>query len=291
MEVDAPVAGRADALADFLALGDDAVDGLARVVDAADRDVGGAHAERPIAGVHGRLRAVVQRDWFRASRRRRHERRPVTLTVVAHRAAEQLVHGQLERLALDVPERQVHRADGVRLLAPRRIEPGDEHLLPDRLDAERILADERAGALLERVFRSALADAGDPDVGLDGADHVALIEELIEIRRFVDSDPRDLRARQLSLGKPRAQQHERRRRGQGLEEGSSFHAGEDMTVDSRESRVGRLSRESESASESESESAVRVGSPIGSPSRQSESAVRVGSPSRQSESTAVTAAG
>ncbi len=59
VEVDAPVAVRADALAHFLALRDDAVDGLALVVDAADRQVGRAHAEGAIPGVHRRLRAVA----------------------------------------------------------------------------------------------------------------------------------------------------------------------------------------------------------------------------------------
>ena len=105
---------------------------------------------------------------------------------------------QAERLALDVPQRHVQRAERVRLLAPRRIEPGDEHLLPDRLDLEGILADQRAGALLERVLRAALADAGDAEVGLDRAEHVALVEQQVRVRRLVDADARDLAAREAA---------------------------------------------------------------------------------------------
>ena len=72
---------------------------------------------------------------------------------------------------------------------------------------KRILADERAGALFERVLRSAFADAGDADVGLDRADHVALVEELIQIGRLVDANARDLRFRQRGFGELRP--HER----------------------------------------------------------------------------------
>ncbi len=256
VEVDAPVAVRPDAVADLPALRDHAVDGLARVVDAADRQVGGAHAKRAIARVHRGLGAIAQRRGLRPRRRRRHERRAVALAVVAHGAAEQLVHRQLECLAFDVPERQIHRAHGVGLLTTRRIEPGDVHLLPDRFDLERILADERARALLERVLRSALANPGDPHVGLDRADHVALVEEGVEVRRRVDSDPRDLAAGELSVNGFGTPEQKSGRRSQGLEEGSSVHGREDTTVGSLQSTVVSRSRQSQSS--------VRVGSRVGS---------------------------
>src|SRR6185295_20325443 len=109
--------------------------------------------------------------------RRTRAARGVALAVVTRRSAEQLVHRHAERLALDVPEREVERAERVRLLAARRVEPRDVHFLPDRFGVERVLADERTGALLERVLRAAFADAGDPGVGLDGRDHGALVEQ------------------------------------------------------------------------------------------------------------------
>jgi len=104
------------------------------------------------------------------------------------------VQRDVERLTLDVPEREVERAERVRLLAAGRVEPGDVCLLPDRFDAERVLPDERAGALLERISGAAFPDAGDADVGFDRHHHVALVEERIEMRRPVDPDTRDLRS-------------------------------------------------------------------------------------------------
>ena len=87
------------------------------------------------------------------------------------------MHRHFERFPFDVPEREVHGPQGMRLLAARWIEPRDEHLLPDRFDLERVLADERAGTLFERVLRTAFADARETHVGFDGADQIALIEE------------------------------------------------------------------------------------------------------------------
>jgi hypothetical protein len=247
VEVDAPVAVRPDALAYFLALLRDAADHLARVVGAADRHVGGAHAECAVAGVHRRLRPIAQRHRSGAAAGRPHAGGAVALAVIAHRAAEDLVHRQTQRLALDVPEREIHRADGVNLLAPRRIEPGDEHLLPDRFDLERILADQRAGALLERVFRAALADAGDAEIGLHRADHVALVEQPVGLRRLVDAYAGDLAARQraargLRLGRGLrrggfGRQQHRGRGGDGRQKVSAVHAGEYTPARGRGYRV------------------------------------------------------
>ena len=128
------------------------------------------------------------------------------------------MHRQAERLALDVPQREVERAERVRLLTARRIEPGDVGLLPDRLDPERVLADQRAGALLERVLGAALADAGDADVGLDRHDHVALVEERVEVRRPVDPHARDLGLREIRPGLERGGEAQRGSRGEGREE-------------------------------------------------------------------------
>ena len=95
--------------------------------------------------------------------------------------------------------------------------------LPERLDSKRVLADERAGALLEGVLRAALADAGDADVGLDGHDHVALVEERIEVRRPVDADAGDFGFRERRQRAERAKNPDRRRCGQRREKRSSVH--------------------------------------------------------------------
>jgi hypothetical protein len=64
--------------------------------------------------------------------------------------------------------------------------------LPNRLDLERVLPDQRSGALLQRIFSAALTNARDACVGFDGHDHVALVEELVEIRRLIDLYASDL---------------------------------------------------------------------------------------------------
>ena len=167
-------------------------DPLVCVEYAAGRRVAGAHAERPVPGFHRFLRALLQAQSLRPGAARAAApaaRAPpggVAFAVIADGAAQQLVHGQAERLALDVPQRHVERAQRVDLLAARRIEPGDVHLLPDGLDPERVLSDQRSGALFQRVFRAAFANARDAGVGLHGHDHVALVEELVEIRRLID---------------------------------------------------------------------------------------------------------
>ena len=100
--------------------------------------------------------------------------------------------GRPERLALDVPQGQVERAQGVLLFASRRIEEGARHILPQPLDVVRVLADQPAGALLQHVLGAAFADAGDPGLGLHGHHQVALVEQRIGVGRFVDTDSGDL---------------------------------------------------------------------------------------------------
>ena len=62
---------------------------------------------------------------------------------------------------------------------PGGIEERAVHVLPQALDVLRIPADQAAGGLLQRVLRSAFADAGDSGVGFDGHHHVALVEERV----------------------------------------------------------------------------------------------------------------
>ena len=118
-----------------------------------------------------------------------HQHRGVGAHPVAVRRAEQLVDRLAERLALDVPERDVEAADRVdRDPAPAEVDEAAVHLLPEPLDVERVLADQdvaqahgnRVGArrLDERLDelgrRVDLADARDALVGVDPDDEVVL---------------------------------------------------------------------------------------------------------------------
>src|SRR5262245_16828600 len=104
---------------------------------------------------------------------------------------------QPERLAFDVPQCEIERAQRVRLFAAWRVEPRDVGFLPERLRPEWILADQRARALLERVLRPPLTNAGDADIRLDDRHHVALVEERIQVGRTINPDASDLGFGQL----------------------------------------------------------------------------------------------
>ena len=72
-------------------------------------------------------------------------------------------------------------------------------------------------------FDAALADAGDADVGLDRHDHVALVEERVELRRAIDphaSDPRRWETGSRIRG---TQQPDRGRRRDRVQKDSSVH--------------------------------------------------------------------
>ena len=67
------------------------------------------------------------------------------------------------------------------------------------------------------------ADACDAGVGFDGDHHVALIEKLVQVRRFVDANPGNLRFGQRSLGCVGTQQTGDRGGSQGAEEVTADH--------------------------------------------------------------------
>ena len=113
--------------------------------------------------------------------------------MLAVHAAQKLINRNVQRLALDVPKGQVERAQSMNLLAARRIEERSIHVLPAAFDVERIAADQSAGALFQRIARASFADAGDARIRLDRHQHVALIEEHIQIRRLVNRDFRNFR--------------------------------------------------------------------------------------------------
>ena len=99
--------------------------------------------------------------------------------LVAHPAAEQLVDRLAQRLADDVPERHLDRADRAVEDRPAARELVAEHVAPQPLDLERRAADHMAlGELRDRrldgrglPFAGALADAGDAVVGVDLREH------------------------------------------------------------------------------------------------------------------------
>ena len=88
------------------------VEPLVRVERGVGRRVGGAHAERAVARLDGQPRALL--DAHATFDAGNDAGRVVALAVIAHHAAEHLVHRQLQRLALDVPQRQIERADAHR---------------------------------------------------------------------------------------------------------------------------------------------------------------------------------
>src|SRR5207244_11114684 len=123
--------------------------------------------------------------------------------------------------ALYVPHRHVWRALHVDLCAAGPIEPLHVHRLPEALDLERVLADQASGALLERILGAAFADSCDSGVGLDGTDHIALVEKLIPVGRLIDADARNLRRSERGLRAVEGRQTGGRR---GLEKLASIHA-------------------------------------------------------------------
>ena len=104
---------------------------------------------------------------------------------VALLAAEELVDRHAERLALDVVERDVDRRDrGLQHAAALEVLAA-VHLLPERADGERVVADQELAIVLDgaddgllAAGEAALAPAEDALVGLD------LDEELV-----ADADP------------------------------------------------------------------------------------------------------
>src|SRR3981081_1319507 len=94
--------------------------------------------------------------------------------------------------ALDVPQGQVQCPDRVSSFPAGGREEGAIHVLPQLFDMLRVAADQSPCGLFQQVLRSALADAHDSSVGLDGDDHVALIEKGIRVWRQIRSYSRDL---------------------------------------------------------------------------------------------------
>jgi hypothetical protein len=117
--------------------------------------------------------------------------------VLARFTPEQLIERHVQSFALDIPQRQVDGAKCVQSFLAGRVEPVHEHRLPNHLGIERVLADDASGNVPHRIGRSALTDAGDPGVGVDEDNHVALRKSLgpipVVVQGVEDADFGDFR--------------------------------------------------------------------------------------------------
>ena len=91
--------------------------------------------------------------------------RGIAFEIVAVHAAEQVIDRHIQRFALEIPQRQVERTQGMDFLPARRVEPRAIHILPAAFDRERVLADQPAGTLLQRVAGAPFADADQIGLG------------------------------------------------------------------------------------------------------------------------------
>ena len=221
VEVDHEVAGRPDAFACGAAVGLHLSNTLSSVVAAgALREACRIEAEETPPRLHAGSGAFAQ-GVAAAS-----ERGGVTLQMVAIHPAQELVDRHAERLAFEIPQRQVQCTDRVEAFAPGWIVEGAIHVLPQALDVKRVLPDEPTGTGLDGVSRTSFTNAGDIGVRFNRDDHVALQKRNLQRhhrRRLVEPNARDLRLRQRGLRVERPEQRGRRSRGCRLEEGAAIH--------------------------------------------------------------------
>ena len=119
----------------------------------------------------------------------------------AGRAAEQFINGHAERLALDVPKRLVHAADGAGEDRPAAIERVPIHRLPVMRDRARVFADQirrefldGRGDGLRAAFDDRFAQSDDAGVGVDLQEEPARFDEegfdLGDLELVADADHR-----------------------------------------------------------------------------------------------------
>ncbi len=153
---------------------------------------------------------------------------PARLDVDAHAiprfAAEQLPDRQVERFAEDVPERDVDRADRRHQDRPATIARAAKHRLPVPFDFGRVLADEVALVLEDRLahgqpFRRqrSLAEARDALVRVDLDEDVVLVAARVHHER---ADIGDLQTQLARLRLVRGQRFVRNK-GQGCSRGTN----------------------------------------------------------------------
>jgi hypothetical protein len=84
--------------------------------------------------------------------------RPVHALALAMRPAEELVHGNAERLARDVPERKLDARDGLLSRSVRRLADGAVEIERVLVRRRRILSDQP----MAEIVNETLQPAGDP---------------------------------------------------------------------------------------------------------------------------------
>src|SRR5258706_9266969 len=186
MEIDQPIAVRADTFADLVAIAVKLVDALAGVVDVASPEAGSIQTEGAIARSDHRAGTLLKR------RAAAHAAGDIAFAVLARQAAQQDMHGQAQGLTLDIPQRQVERSEGVYLFPSRRVEERTIHVLPETFDELGILADQPSGTLLDRILRAAFSDSDQTGVGFHRHHHIALVEQGIEVGWGINPNPGDL---------------------------------------------------------------------------------------------------
>jgi hypothetical protein len=166
VEIDADAEVLSHRLADRLHARQHRVDLRVRVDDL--HLLGGVHLHRRESA-----RAAVPRHRRRVGRPVAADPR-VDADAIAQLATQQRVHGNAERLALDVPQRLIDPGEGAHVHAAAAVESAAVQHRPVILDQRRILADQIVGQLLDgggdRVRASLehrLTPPGDPLVRLD----------------------------------------------------------------------------------------------------------------------------
>jgi hypothetical protein len=142
-------------------------------------------AVRPEPGFHHRTHTLLQRAAAAHPGR-------IALDVLAREATQQLIDRHAKRLALDIPESHIERAESVQFLTAGRVEPAAVHELPEVVDARGILTNEHRRALVHHVLGTAFADPRNSGVGLNGHDAVALVKGRVRALRLVIADAPDL---------------------------------------------------------------------------------------------------
>ena len=109
----------------------------------------------------------------------------------------------VQRLALDVPQGEIDRAERVQPLLAGRVEGIHVGALPDHLGVEGVPADHASRDVTHGVRRATLPDPGDPGIRVDEDDHVALGKGLravpVVVEGIEDANPGDGRGREAGL--------------------------------------------------------------------------------------------
>jgi hypothetical protein len=187
VEIDHPIAVLADSFARLPAVLLYFVEALPRIVNTIGGHRSGVHAVGTIASLYGRMRFLL--NAHSRFKPRDDTGGVVELAEIASGSAQQRMYGKSQCFALNVPEGQIQGSKCIHLFASRRVKESPCHVLPEAFNVLWIPSDQAAGALVQHVLRTALANTSNARIRLDGNYHVALIEQRIRVRRRVGADP------------------------------------------------------------------------------------------------------